>query len=414
MANYLISSATVLSPGSKHHGKKRDVWISNGQIRGIGASLKVPKAKVIREPDLYISAGWIDLRAHFREPGEEFKEGLAQGALAAHKGGFAKVVLMPTTLPPIDHASAVRALLAQNTELPVEIIPTGCLSIQSLGKQLAEVYDMHRAGAVAFTDDKHPVPTELMLRALEYTRNFNGLVMTFPNDPSVAPSGQMHEGTVSVSLGLKGIPALSEELRLSRDLDLLRYTGGKMHVSLISAAGSVERIRKARKDGLQVTCAVAAHQLLYTHEELQGFESIYKCLPPLRTSQDKKALIAGIKDGTIDAICSDHSPEDIERKDREFEYASFGLSSIQSTFHHALKALRKDLSIEQIVEKFTTGPAHILGLDVPEIEEGSKGPFTVFSTSGETTFDSTNWASRSAFGPAMGQRLPGRIFTLRD
>ena len=412
MAHHLIRSATIISPGSKHHGKKRDVWISDGEIKGIGASLKVPKAKEVRERDVYLSAGWIDLRAHFKEPGEEYKEGLRQGAAAARNGGFAKVVLMPTTVPPIDHAAAVRSLLAQNSLFPVELLVTGCLSEQHGGKQMAELYDMHQAGAVAFTDDKQAVSTELMLRALEYSRNFNGLIMTFPNDYSVSPTGQMHEGEVSVSLGLKGIPSLSEELRLSRDLDLLRYAGGKMHVSLISTAGSVEKIRKAKKEGLQVTCAVAAHQLVYTHDELISFDTNFKCLPPLRTANDKKALIAGVKDGTIDAICSDHQPEDIEHKVREFEYSTFGLSTIESTFHHALQALGKELTPEQWIEKFTSGPARILGIRLPEIEEGMRGPMTIFSTSGETTFDSKHGKSRSPFGPAKDRTLPGRIITI--
>lgn len=412
MSRYLVRAARIIDPASPHHGKKRDVLIEKNKISAIAASLPASKAQEVKGKDLCISPGWLDLKAHFREPGLEYKESLAQGAKAASLGGFTRVVVMPDTAPAIDQTAALAYMQRRAEGLPIHILVTGCLSEQHKGQQLAELYDMHSAGAIAFTDNKQAVSAELMLRALEYSKNFGGLVMSFPFDPSVIPGGQMHEGEVSVRLGLKGMPALSEEVRLSRDIELLRYTEGRLHVSLISTAGSVERIRKAKKEGLRITCAVAAHQLLYTDEALAGFESNYKTLPPLRSEEHRRALIQGLKDGTIDAICSDHEPEDIEHKDREFEYASFGISSIQAAFPMAWTALQSKLDIETVVQKLTHGAYGVLGLQPIRIQEGSEAEVTVFSAAENSIFIKENWASASTYSPAFGATLQGKVYSL--
>ncbi|MFN8699659.1 MAG: dihydroorotase [Flavobacteriales bacterium] len=407
--NTLIKSALVIDPQSPHHGKTRDIHIRNGVISEIAARIDAPKASVIKGKGLHISPGWIDLRANFRDPGAEYKETFRSGSEAAKAGGFTRVVLMPSTAPAVDHKAGVEYVVSKNPQLPVHLYATCTLSAHHEGKQLSEMADMSAAGAIAFTDDKSPVSTELMSRALEYSRNLGGLVMTFPLDPGINPGAMMHEGPTSTAMGLKGTPALAEELRVHRDLELLKYSGGRLHISLISTAGSVELIRKAKKSGLQVTCAVAAHQLAFTDEDMIGFDSNLKVLPPFRSSADRKALIAGLKDGTIDAICSDHSPEDHEHKVLEWEYANYGMSSIQTAFHCALQSTEGKLDTAELIGKFTSGPARVLGVNMSVIREGEPAEITVFSTEERTHFTRTNWKSLSLNSPFLGKELKGRV-----
>lgn len=408
----LLKSALIIDQRSPLNGKKRDILIENGKITSIAASISEPKAKEITTKGLTVSPGWIDLRANFCDPGFEFKEDIASGIQAAKRGGFTTVVLMPSTNPVIDSKSGVEYVLSKAKNNDVKILVAGSLSDKMEGKQMSEMYDMHQAGAIAFTDDKKSVGAELMMRALEYTLNFNGLVMSFPYEKGVSSHGQMNEGITSVSMGTTGIPNIAEEIRLQRDIELLRYTGGKLHVSLISTAKSVELIRKAKKEGLNITCAVAAHQLYFLDEDLKTFDTNLKVMPPFRSKEDRKALIAGLKDGTIDAICSDHTPQDVEHKVREFEDASFGISSIETTFFTAYSALEKHLSIEEIVAKFTTAPAKVLGIEQNEIKEGEQANLTLFSTEENTIVDSSKWKSKSKNSPLFGKELKGKVVEL--
>jgi len=405
----LIKAALVIDSRSKHHGKKRDILIENQQIVKIGANITEPKAKVISEKNLSVSPGWVDLKAFLADPGFEHKETIESGLKAAEKGGFRYVVSTPLTSPVIDTKGQVEYILSQSKKSKVNLLPTGCLSKKGEGKQLADMYDMSKAGAVAFTDDKHNVGTELMVRALDYSRNFGGLIISFPYDPGVNPGAMIHEGLTSVQMGMKGLSAASEEIRLRRDIELLRYVGGKMHVSLISTAGSVALIRQAKKDGLNITCAIAAHQLSFTDEDMMGFDSALKVFPPFRTKEDQKAIIKGLKDGTIDAICSDHTPEEIEHKDLEFEYASNGISGIQTAFSVALTALSKELELSNIIEKFSTGPASVLGISYPIIEEGQEASLTIFDDKTERTFGKEEWESKSFNSPFFHKNLIGRV-----
>lgn len=405
----LIKSALIVDSRSPLNGKKRDILIENGKITSIAANISEPKAKEITAKGLCVSSGWIDMRANFCDPGFEFKEDITSGIEAAKRGGFSTVVLMPSTNPVIDSKSGVEYVLSKAKNNDVKILVAGSLSDKMEGKQMSEMYDMHQAGAVAFTDDKKSVGAELMMRALEYTLNFGGLVMSFPYEKGVSSHGQMNEGITSVSMGTAGIPNIAEEIRLQRDIELLRYTGGKLHVSLISTAKSVELIRRAKKEGLNITCAVAAHQLYFLDEDLKTFDTNLKVIPPFRSKDDRKALIAGLKDGTIDAICSDHTPQDVEHKVREFEDASFGISSIETTFFTAYAALEKHLSVEEIVAKFTTAPASILGIEQNEIKEGVSANLTLFSTEENTIVDNSNWKSKSKNSPLFGKELKGKV-----
>jgi dihydroorotase len=408
----LIKSALILNKQSSHHGKKRDILIDKGVIEKISPNIVAPKTLEIKAKDLCVSSAWIDLRANFRDPGFEFKEDLASGIAAAAAGGFGTVVLMPSTLPIVNGKSQVEYIAAQTRNSNVRILIAGSLSDKMEGKQLSEMFDMHSSSAVAFTDDKQPVNTELMSRALEYSKNFNGLLYSFPFDPGVNPGGIVHEGKTSVAMGTKGLSSLSEELRLQRDIELLKYCGGRLHVSLISTSRSVELIRKAKKEGLLISCGIAAHQLNFVEEDLLNFDSNLKVLPPFRSAADVKALIAGLKDGTIDAICSDHTPEDTEHKSKEFEDAEYGISSIQTTFCAALDKLSGQLELERLVELFTSGPASVLKLEESAIEVGSKMSLTAFTTHENTTFSKESWLSKSENSPFFNATLKGKVVGL--
>lgn len=405
----LIKSALVHDPSSQHHGKRRDILLDKGIIAQVGVSISDSKAKPIEGDGLMVTPGWIDLKAHFCDPGIEYKEDLKSGLAAANKGGFRKVLLMPSTLPVVDSKSTVEYVLRNAVHPNVEVMVAGSLSDKMEGKQLSEMFDMYATGAMAFTDDKKNVGAELMSRALEYAKNFGGLVMSFPYERALSSHGQMHEGAMSVALGMKGIPNVSEDMRVQRDLELLRYHGGRLHFMLVSTAKSIELIRKAKKEGLNVTCAIAAHQLSFLDEDLKTFDSNYKVLPPFRTKEERKALIAGIKDGTIDAICSDHSPEDIEHKVREFEDAEFGISSIETAFCSAWTSLSQHMEIADFVSLLTTGPAKVLGITNQIIEEGNPDSITVFSPTDATTFHKSEWISKSYNSPFIGKTLIGKV-----
>jgi len=408
--NVVLRSALIVDPQSPHHGKKRDVLLRSGRIEKIASRIPGESKKEIRAKGLSLSPGWIDLRANFREPGDEQKETLESGSRAARAGGFSRVVMMPDTFPVVDNRASVEFLHRREHRQDVQLYATGSLSKAMEGRQLAELFDMREAGAVAFTDCRHPVSTELMVRALEYSKTFGGLIMTCPYDPGVNPGAMMHEGPTSTSLGMKGMSSLSEELRLHRDLRLLNYCGGRMHVSLISTSGSVDLIRKAKKEGLQVTCGVAAHQLVFSDEDLAGFDANLKVFPPFRSLSDRKALITGLLDGTIDAICSDHSPEDHEHKVVEWEYAAFGISGIQTAAAVAWRALRDKMPIEDFVARLVSGPASVLSVQTNVIDEGMPAEVTAFAV-GETQLVSREtWQSKGLNSPFFGQGLPLRIY----
>ncbi len=408
MMKVLLKSALILDPASRHHGKKRDVIIQGNTLLSIATELNDPKARVVPGKGWIVSRGWTDITARSGEPGAEYKEDFQSLLAAANRGGFVRVAVLPSTLPVVDNKSAVQFMLTKSNSR-VEVLPIGALSQQLEGKQLAEMFDMQQAGAAAFSDDRSNLSTEIMCRALEYSKNLGATLMVLPIDRGLNGNGQMHEGPISVSLGMKGIPNLAEELRVQRDIELLRYCGGRLHFMLISSGRSVDLIRKAKREGLHVTCAVAAHQLLFTDDQLQTFDTNFKVLPPFRGKEDRKALIAGLKDGTIDAIVSDHSPEDVEHKVREFEDANFGISSIEATFCTAFTALEKNLTPEEIIEKFTAGPERVLGLSAQPLEEGFGAPVSIFNPEENTSFDANTWVSKSKNSPVIGMQLRGRV-----
>jgi|688.fasta_scaffold11432_3 dihydroorotase len=409
MKDLLLRNVTVVDPGGPHHEAVVDILVERGRIARIGQRIPKGEAREVKVEGLHASPGWVDLQAHFRDPGEEYKQGLANGLDAAAAGGFTAVATLPSTTPPVDTRAAVEYQLRKAEGHAVRILPLGALSRGLKGEQLADLYDLHSAGALAFTDDQHPVRnSRLMLLALQYALNFRGTVFSFPSDPDLSAHGQMHEGPMSARLGMRGIPAIAEEIQLARDLALLEYTGSRMHVATVSTAQGVELIRQAKARKLKVTAAVAAHHLLLDDGCLRGFETNYKVMPPLRDAEHIEALREGVKDGTIDAIISDHRPEDVEHKKVEFPQAAFGIIGLETSFAVANTALKGRMSLRRIVDRFCTGPRAVLGLPVPHIAEGAMAEITLFDPSVDRELHKEDLVSRSHNTPFLGQHLVGR------
>jgi dihydroorotase len=409
---WLFKSAHIVDPGGPHHNKVRDVLVVDGMITQVKATITASKARTIKQANLHLSPGWIDLKAHFQDPGAEYKEDLSSGLDAAAKGGFTGVVVMPSTDPPIDSKSGIEYMLKRSASHPVKLLPVGTLSAKREGKQLAELYDMHSNGAVAFSDDAPVDRTDLMNRALEYSKTFGGVVYSHPHEADLCPAGVMHEGIMSTQLGLKGIPDVAEIIRLSRDIDLLRYTRGRMHVALISSAKSVELIRRAKKEGLQITCGVSAYHLIFTDDDLHSFDSNFKVMPPLRSKADQQALIKGVKDGTIDVICSDHKPENIEHKRVEFDLAAFGISGIETCFSAARTSLSNKEDLTRLIESLSHGPRRVLEMDIVHIEAGTSADLTAFDPDLKAILENDQIQSKSKNNPLINRELTGQVIAV--
>jgi dihydroorotase len=404
--NLLIKSATISDPGSPFYQQVADVLIEKGQIVKVAKKIS-SDVETFDARGKHLSPGFFDLNCNIGELGLETKEDLKTGTHAAAAGGFTGVALMPNTIPPVHSKAEIEYLLNRAKNNLVDVYPLGTLSHKREGKDLAEMYDMYQSGAKAFTDGNRPVQDAgLMERALLYTKGFDALVLSYPEDTAIAGKAKVHEGEVSTLLGMKGIPALAEELMVARDLYLAEYTGSKIHFTTISTERSVSLIKEAKKRGLQVTCDVAVHHLLLTDEALLGFDSQYKVKPPLRTKKDVKALLNGLKDGTIDAITSQHTPHEVEFKNVEFEVAEYGMIGLQTAFSIALEA---GLSLDMIIQKMAINPRKILGLDAAVIAEGQPANLVILDENAEWTFDKSNNKSKSYNSPFIGKKLKGSI-----
>ncbi|WP_028297110.1 dihydroorotase [Olivibacter sitiensis] len=409
MENILIKSAKVIYPGHELHDRIVDVHLKNGKVERIGESnsLNDDSAKVIDAHGCYLSLGFFDLNVNFGEPGLETKETLLTGTAAAAAGGFTGVALQPNTKPPIHSRAEVSYIVNQAKGLLVDVYPLGAISHNREGVDLAEMYDMSLAGAVAFTDgDKSVAQAGLMSRALLYSKGFDALVFSFAEDSTVAGKAKMNEGVMSTYLGMKGNPNLAEELMVSRDLYLAAYNGAPIHFSTISTAGSISLIREAKSKGLQVTCDVAAHHLVLSDEAVADFDSNYKVKPPLRTVEDITALHEGLKDGTIDAIVSQHTPHEVEYKRVEFEVAKYGIISLQTLLPMLLNT---GLPLDLIVQKLTIGPREVLKIKLPIFEESELANLVLFDPNELWHFNGRNNRSKSSNSPYLNQKLKGKV-----
>ncbi|MDB5122233.1 MAG: pyrC [Mucilaginibacter sp.] len=404
--NLLIKSATIIDPNSPFDQQTADILIEKGVITRIASQIDAD-GDVVDAEGKSVSPGFFDLNCNIGELGLETKEDLYTGTRAAAAGGFTGVALMPNTTPPVHSKAEIEYLLNRAQKNLVDVYPLGAISHKREGKDLAEMYDMYLSGAKAFTDGNRPVQDAgLMERALLYAQGFDAMVFSYPEDTAIAGKAKINEGEISTLMGMKGIPSLAEELMIARDLYLAEYTVSKIHFSTISTVRSVELIREAKRKGLEVTCDVAAHHLVLTDEALTGFDSQYKVKPPLRTQDDVDALIAGLKDGTIDAIVSQHTPHEIEFKDVEFEVAEYGMIGLQTAFSLAIKA---GLDINLIVQKMAISPREILNIDIPVIAEGQLANLVLFDKDEEWEYSTRNNRSKSCNSPFIGQYLKGRV-----
>lgn len=405
MTNIVLKNATIIDPKSTFHKQILDIKIQDGKIIEIGKNLTSDADFIqIVEDDLHVSQGWMESSVSFGEPGYEDRETIANGLKVAAKSGFTAVALQPNSFPVIDNQSQIRFVLDKSKNNATDLYPIGALTIGSEGNDLAELFDMKNAGAIAFGDYNKAIQNANIQKiALQYVQDFDGLVISYCMDNSIKGKGIVHEGPVSTKLGLKGIPTLAEELHIARNLFLLEYTGGKMHIPTISTIKSIELIKEAKAKGLQVTCSVAVHQLVLTDDKLEGFDSRYKVNPPLRDEATRKALINAVIDGTIDCISSDHNPLDIEHKKLEFDLAKDGTIGLESAFG----ALQTVLPLEVIIEKLTSVKS-IFGIEENTIEVGSRANLSLFKINNDWTFTKENILSKSKNSAFLGQAMKGK------
>ncbi|SFH18765.1 dihydroorotase [Pontibacter chinhatensis] len=403
----LLQAATIYNLNSEYHLQQQNILIEQGIITYIGPEAKEAD-KTVAANGLCVSAGWVDLQAFSGEPGLEHKEDLESLALAAAAGGFTEVLLLPNTEPVVQTKGAINYIKSKSHALPVTLLPAAAITVNAEGKDLTEMIDLHQSGAVAFTDGTSPLQgADVLLKALQYMQPFNALLLNRPEHKRLTENGQMHEGEASTRLGMKGIPALAEEVTVVRDLQLLRYAGGKMHFSLISTAAAVEAIRKAKAEGLQVTCDVASYQVAFTDETIEPFDTNYKVTPPFRSEADAVAIKEGLLDGTIDAMVSAHMPQDVEAKKLEFDLAEFGIINLETAFAVANTSMQ--LPLETLIEKLTTNPRRILGLPEATLKVGEAAKLTLFAPEQVWVPAVEQSKSKSHNSPFFGRELKGKV-----
>ncbi|MDG2498734.1 MAG: dihydroorotase [Flavobacteriaceae bacterium] len=405
--NVLIKSATILDDKSDFHYQTQDILVENGFITQIAKSIKNPKKyPVIELENLHVSSGWFDSSVSFGEPGYEERETIANGLQVAAASGFTDIALNANTNPVIDSHSDIAYVKSKAINSATNLHPIGALTKASEGIDLAELFDMKSAGSIAFGDYKKPIKNPNLLKiALQYASSFDGLVHSFPHESRVAKKGVMNENIMSTRLGLKGLPAMAEELQIARDLFLLEYTEGKLHIPTLSTAKSVALVREAKAKKLDVSCSVAIHNLMFTDESLSDFDTNFKVNPPLRTQYDIEALIAGVKDGTIDMVTSDHNPIDIEYKKIEFDYAKNGTLGLESAFG----ALNTLFTTKKAIQILTKGKQRF-GLKAGSIKIGSSAQLSLFNPSEPYVFKDKHIQSKSKNSLFLGTKLKGKVY----
>lgn len=408
MKSTLLKKAVILDPNSPYHQQTKDILITKGKIDSIGDNLPPSSnTEVVELENLHVSTGWMDGSVSFGEPGFEERETVSNGCKVAAKSGFTAIALNLDTEPMGDRQATLSFIQNLSASENCQIYPIGCLTVDSKGEHLAELYDLQAQGAIAFGDYNRPISNDLLMKiALQYAQNFDGLIMSFPMNKSIAGKGLVNESEQSIKLGLKPNPILAETLQISRDLAILKYTGGKLHIPTISSKESLELIQNAKKEGLNVSCSVSVHHLALNDEELFSFDSNTKVNPPLRTEEDRLALVAGVKDNSIDFIVSDHRPIDIEEKKVAYNQANYGSIGLETAFG----TLNKIFSLEEFLPKITTNVRSRFGLKPLSIQEGEDANLSLFNPEGHNTFTKESIMSSSTNSIFIGKELKGKVY----
>lgn len=403
----LIKQAQVIAPSSPLNGKKQDILIENGKITRIADSITGQADQVISEEGICVSPGWMDIFADFADPGQEYRETIETGARAAAAGGFTDVMLIPNTSPVTDTKAQADYLVQKGKQTPVNIHPIAAITRKTEGKDLAEMYDMHQAGAIAFGDGIHPVQSAgLLLKALQYVKTIDGTVIQLPDDSSIGANGLMNEGIVSTRMGLPGKPIVAEELMVARDIKLARYTESRLHFTGISSPKSLEYIKRGKEGGIQISCSITPYQAFFCDEDLAGYNTHLKLNPPLRNRNDMMAIRQALLDGSVDCIASHHLPQHWDGKACEFEYARYGMISLETMFAVVTTI---GLDPQTFVQMQAVNARRLFGLPVPEIAEGADACLTIFAPAAAFTPDEKDIRSKSKNSPFTGMPLKGKV-----
>ncbi len=408
----LLRNLRVVDPAGESRGTS-DLWVRHGIIEAMAPGLPAAGGPSIDFGGAMVMPGLFDMHVHFREPGDEDSETIASGALAAARGGFTGVACMPNTPVRIDGRSVIELIHARAREAcGTRVHPVGALTRNLEGKELTEMAELKQAGAVAVSDDGHPVESsEVMRRGMEYARMCGLPVLSHSEERSLRGHGVMHEGYWSTVLGLRGIPAACEEIGVARDLALCELTGARLHLCHLSTRGSVALLQRAKEKGLPVTAEVAPHHLTLNHGHLRTYDSSFKMNPPLRTEEDVAALRAAVKTGLVDAIATDHAPHAPVRKDGELDLAPFGAIGLETSFGVSYRALVEEegMKLEDLVERMAVAPRRILGLPGGRLEPGKPADFAILDLAWQWTVDPTAFASLSRNCPFAGWTLKGKV-----
>jgi dihydroorotase len=411
----LLKGGMVIDVNEKISGDA-DVLIESGKIAEV---IKIDpesfNGEILDCSGKIITPGWLDMHVHLREPGMEGKETIASGSLAAANGGFTGVCCMPNTDPPIDSQEMIQYIKDRSKGALVDVYPVAAITKKREGKELSEILELVEQGAVAISDDGSPVMSaELMRRALEYSKMVDIPVIGHEEDSTMSENGHINEGFISTCLGLKGIPSVAEEIMISRDIMLAEYTGGRFHVAHISTAKSVELVRQAKAKGIKVSAEATPHHFTLTDEAVRGFNTNTKMNPPLRSEDDRRAVIEGLQDGTIDVIATDHAPHSWEEKEAEYIYAPFGVVGLETALGLAVTGLQQKelISLEKIIDLFSVQPYRILNLPPPGVKKGMPANLTIFDPHIEWTVDSNKFLSKSGNSPFTGWKLTGKPFAV--
>jgi dihydroorotase len=408
----LIKNGHLINPSNPQAEGRYDILVENETVSRISQNIHAKAAKIIDAKGMYVLPGLIDVHSHLREPGREDEETVYTGSVSAVSGGFTSVCCMPNTTPPLDSKVAVRFIVDRARDAKCEVLPIGAITVKREGRELAPYGEMMQEGVVGFSDDGDCVMDSLVMRrALEYSKMHKKPVISHSEDKNLSRNGVMNEGALSTRMGLRGIPTQAESIMVNRDIALAHLTGGRLHLAHISTEESVGAVRKAKKANQNITCEVTVHHLFLTEDAVNGYNANAKMMPPLRTERDIRALIKGLKDGTIDCIVTDHAPHTEEEKESGFDNAPFGVIGFETALSLAMELQESGLTSGQVISLFTSGPARVLGIDRGVIKEGKRADIAIFNPVVEWIYRKEDILSKSKNSPFIGRKMKGMVVT---